>query len=283
MRFISGVALALILAVAPAGAAELWQTLPVPPAMPPAAASGEAPVNDIRMYYAVYGDGEGEPVILLHGGLGHSDVWGSQVPALVAAGFKVMVADSRGHGRSTRSAQPYGYHLMASDVIASMDFLKIDRASILGWSDGGIIGLDIAMNYPSRLNRLFAFGANTTVAGLRPDIATSAVFNQYIENAGKDYARLSKTPGEYEAFVAQIGEMWATQPDCTPEQLGKIGAAVAIADGEYDEAIRQEHNQEMADAIPGAKLVILPGVSHFAMWQNPPLFNEAAIGFLKGP
>jgi pimeloyl-ACP methyl ester carboxylesterase len=258
-------------------AEEVWQTLPPFPPMPAATESGYAPVNDIQMYYAIYG--AGEPLILLHGGLGHGDVWGNQIPVL-AQHFKVIAADSRGHGRSTRSAQPYSYALMASDVIALMDYLKIDKASILGWSDGGIIGLDIAMNHPERLNRLFAFGANTNVAGLRPDIDKSPVFNKYIEVAGQDYARLSKTPSEYDAFVKQVSEMWATQPDYKPEQLAKISVPIAIADGEHDEAIRQEHDVEMAKAIPGAKLVILPGVSHFAFLQNPDEFNKAALDFL---
>lgn len=192
----------------------------------------------------------------------------------------MIAVDSRGHGRSTRNAEPYGYALMAKDVVALMDYLKIDKASIVGWSDGGIIGLDMAMNFPDRVNRVFAFGANTTVSGLKPDIATSQVFNAYIEKAGQDYARLSKTPTEYQAFVDQIGKMWASQPNYTPEQLAQIKAPVAIADGEHDEAIRQEHDVEMAKMIPGAKLIILPGVSHFAMWQNPELFNQAALDFL---
>jgi pimeloyl-ACP methyl ester carboxylesterase len=169
---------------------------------------------------------------------------------------------------------------MASDVVALMDYLKIDKASIVGWSDGGIIGLDIAINHPERLNKLFAFGANTNVAGLRPDIDKSPVFNKYIEVAGEDYKRLSKTPTEFDAFVKQIGEMWATQPDYKAEQLAKISVPVAIADGEHDEAIRQEHDVEMANAIPGAKLVILPGVSHFAFLQKPELFNQAVLDFL---
>jgi pimeloyl-ACP methyl ester carboxylesterase len=270
-------AVAATIVSSPARAEEAWQTLPPWPPMPAATESGYAPVNDIEMYYAVYG--AGEPLILLHGGLGHSDVWGAQIPAL-AERFKVITADSRGHGRSTRSAQPYSYALMASDVLALMDHLKIDKASILGWSDGGIIGIDIAINHPERLNKLFAFGANVNVAGLRSDIAESAVFNKYIEVAGQDYARLSKTPKEYDAFVAQIGEMWATQPDYTPEQLGKIVTPVAIADGEHDEGIRQEHNLEMANAIPGAKLVILKGVSHFAFVQKPDEFNQAVLDFL---
>jgi pimeloyl-ACP methyl ester carboxylesterase len=277
--FMTSMVLAASLAVQSAAQGEeLWQQLPEPPPMPEALESGSAPINGIEMYYAVYGSGE--PLILLHGGLGHSDVWGNQIPAF-AKQYKVIVADSRGHGRSTRTSEPYSYRLMASDVVALMDHLKIDKAAIVGWSDGGIIGLDIAMNHPERVTKLFAFGANTNVAGLRPDIANSVVFNKYIERAGKDYERLSKTPKDYDAFVAQISEMWATQPDYKPEDLAKITAPTAIADGEHDEAIRQEHNAEMAKLIPGAKLVILPGVSHFAMWQNPELFNKAVLDFLS--
>jgi pimeloyl-ACP methyl ester carboxylesterase len=130
--------------------------------MPAPVERGMAPVNDIQMYYALYG--EGEPVLLIHGGLGNADVWGYQVPAL-AAGHKVIVADSRGHGRSTRSAKPFGYQLMADDYLALLDHLGIDRTALVGWSDGGIIGLDIAIRHPERLSRLFAFAANYTPGG----------------------------------------------------------------------------------------------------------------------
>jgi len=280
-RFLQSFAIviaAVLFALLPLRAEELWKTLPSPLPLPPPTESGAAPVNGIKIYYAIWGDGS--PLILLHGGLGNTEYFGGQVPEL-AKQYRVIAMDSRGHGRSSRDAQPYSYALMAKDVIALMDFLKIDKASIVGWSDGGIIGLDIAMNYPNRLDRLFAFGANTNVAGLRPDIDKNPIFAKYIEKAGKDYERLSKTPKEYNDFVTQISRMWATQPDYKPEQLAKITAPVAIADGEHDEAIRQEHDVEMSKAIPGAKLVILPGLSHFAMLQDPKAFNQAVLEFLK--
>ena len=166
MRFVVAFLL-LVLALAPARAENLWDTLPVPAAMPKADKSGLASVNGIQMYYAVYGQGTpgGTPVLLLHGGLGNADYWGDQVPALTAAGYQVIVADSRGHGRSTRNADPFGYHLMAEDVIALLDVLKVDKVALIGWSDGGIIGLDIAMNHPERLSKLFAYGANYDPSG----------------------------------------------------------------------------------------------------------------------
>src|SRR6202011_3044366 len=82
----------------------------------------------------------------LHGGLANTDYWGDQVPA-VAAHHTVILMDSRGHGRSTRDARPYGYDLMADDVTALMDSLKIAKADIVGWSDGAILGIDLAMRH----------------------------------------------------------------------------------------------------------------------------------------
>lgn len=261
----------------PARAEEKWMQLGEVAAMPAPMETGLAPVNGIGIRYYTYG--QGTPLILLHGGLGNSEYWANQIPAL-AEQFKVVAMDSRGHGGSSRDERPYSYHLMATDVIALMDHLGIDKASIVGWSDGGIIGLDIAINQPERLDRLFAFGANYNVGGLRDDIEGSTVFNAYIEKCGADYARLSQTPGEYEAFLNAIAEMWHTEPDYTPDQLRSISVPTLIADGEYDEGIRQEHTKEMAGLIPGAKLLVMPEVSHFAMWQDPAMFNAAVLDFL---
>jgi pimeloyl-ACP methyl ester carboxylesterase len=262
-----------------ARAEEIWQTLPKPPAMPAPVDNGMAPVNDIQMYYAVYG--EGEPVLLIHGGLGNADVWGYQVPPL-AAGHKVIVADSRGHGRSTRSAKPFGYQLMADDYLALLDHLGIDRTALVGWSDGGIIGVDIAIRHPERLSRLFAFAANYTPEGVKPSVATDPTFNAYIEWAGQEYARLSPTPKEYDAFVEQISQMWATEPNYTKAQLQAIKVPTMIFHGDHDEAIEPAHTADMAQLIPDAKLVIMKDASHFAMWQHPEEFNAIVLDFLAG-
>jgi pimeloyl-ACP methyl ester carboxylesterase len=272
------VVLVLLLGVA-ARAEEIWQTLPQPPAMPTPLESGMAPVNDIQMYYAVYG--QGEPVLLIHGGLGNADVWGFQVPAL-AETHRVIVADSRGHGRSTRSDQPFGYALMADDYLALLDHLGIDKVALIGWSDGGIIGLDIAIRHPERLSRLFAFAANYTPEGVKASVADDPTFNAYIERAGKEYERLSPTPGEFDAFVDQISQMWATEPNYTKEQLKAITVPTVIFDGDHDEAIEPAHTAEMAELIPGAELVIMKDASHFAMWQQPEAFTATVLDFLAG-
>lgn len=275
------VAVGIGLAASAAQAAQVWQTLPEPKPMPKPVESGTAPVNDIQMYYAEFG--KGRPVILLHGGLSNSSYWGNLVPALTSHGFRVIVADSRGHGRSTRSAQPYSYDLMASDVLALLDYLKIQKADLVGWSDGGIIGLDIAIHHPERLNRVYAYGANSDLSGLKPDFDKNPTFAAFIERAGTEYRKLSKTPDQYDSFLQQISQMWATQPDFTAEQLGGIKVRVAIADGEYDEGIKREHTEYLARTIPGAELHILPNVSHFGMLQNPKEFNDSVLGFLTAP
>ncbi len=141
-----------------------WQVLPPTPTLPKAAVSGYAPVDDIRIWYAEFG--HGAPVILLHGGLANADYWGNQVRALEGR-YRVIVMDSRGHGRSTRNAKPFGYDLMAQDVLGLMGYLHIPKAAIVGWSDGAIIGLDLAIHHPDRLTKLFAFAANSDPSGVK--------------------------------------------------------------------------------------------------------------------
>ncbi|ANT52089.1 alpha/beta fold hydrolase [Mesorhizobium amorphae] len=278
-RFWKAFAVLLLLTASTAFALaeERWQTLPEPAAMPKPDQSGYAPVNGIQMYYAVFG--AGDPVLLIHGGLGHADIWASQV-ATLSKTHKVIVADSRGHGRSTRTEQPYGYDLMASDYLALLDYLKIDKTALVGWSDGGIIGIDIALHHPERLTRLFAQAANVTTDGVDPGVMTNKTFAAYIDRSGRDYKKMSKTPDQYDAFVAQISHMWETEPAWTKEQLGKITTPTAIVAGDHDEAIKREHTEYMASAIPGAKLIILPNASHFAMLQAPDEYSQAALDFI---
>jgi pimeloyl-ACP methyl ester carboxylesterase len=258
-------------------AAERWQELPPTPAPVPGLKSGHAELNGIRLYYAEIG--HGSPVVVLHGGLANSDYLGSQVQAL-AARHRVIVVDSRGHGRSTRDDQPFGYDLMTDDVVALLDRLKIQKANIVGWSDGAIIGLDMAMRHPARVGRIFAFGANTQTSGLKEGFDKNPVFAAYMARARQEYARLSPTPDQYDAFQEQIGKMWENQPNWTDAQLRTIRSPVLVVDGDHDEGIRREHTEYIARTIPGARLLILPNLSHFAFLQDPVLYNTEMLDFL---
>ncbi|OAJ47328.1 alpha/beta fold hydrolase [Pseudomonas marginalis] len=267
----------LLLSFSTAHAAERWETLPPTPAPVVGAKTGYAAVNGIKVYYTR--TGHGSPVVLLHGGLSNADYWGHQVKAL-ATKHTVISIDSRGHGRSSRDDRPYGYDLMADDVVAVLDSLNIPRADIVGWSDGAIIGIDLALRHPDRIGKVFAFAANTQTAGVKDGVEKNPTFAAFIERAGKEYAKLSPTPGEYDAFVEQISHMWASQPNWTDAQLQSIKTPILIADGDHDEAIKREHTEYMAATIPGAGLLILPNTSHFAFLQDPALFNAALLGFL---
>ena len=259
-----------------ASAEQQWLTLPPTPTLPASTHSGYAPVNGIKIWYAVFG--KGKPVILLHGGLGNSNYWGNQVPEL-AKHYQVIVMDSRGHGRSTRNDQPYGYDLMASDVIGLLDYLKIEKVALVGWSDGAILGLDIALHHPERLSKLFAFAANSDPNGVA-DISKSDVFNAYIARAEKEYGKLSATPTGYSAFLDQISKMWATQPNWTADDLKKITVPTWIVDADHDEAIKRENTEFMAANIPNAGLLLQPEVSHFSFLQDPQQFTDDVLHFL---
>jgi pimeloyl-ACP methyl ester carboxylesterase len=267
----------LVVAAVPALAAERWESLPPTPAPIASDRSGHAQVNGISIYYAIYG--QGSPVIFLHGGLANADYWGGQVLP-VAAHHTVILMDSRGHGRSTRDARPYGYDLMADDVVALMDTLKIARADVVGWSDGGILGIDLAMRHKDRVGKVFAFAANTMTSGVKDGVEKNPTFAAFIERAGHEYAAHSATPKEYDNFVEQVSRMWAEQPNWSDAELKAIDTPILVADGDHDEAIKREHTEYVAATIPHAGLLILPDASHFAFLQDPRQFNFAILHFL---
>ena len=268
---------AFCVATVEARAAEPWMVLPPTPTLPEPAVSGYASVNGIKLWYAEFG--RGEPVLLLHGGLANSNYWGKQVRALMGQ-YRVIVMDSRGHGRSTRDARPFGYDLMADDVVGLLDYLKISRVALVGWSDGAIVGLDVAMHHPDRLSKLFAFAANYDTAGVA-DVGASPVFTAFEARAGQEYAALSSTPRNYGAFLKAITAMWAHEPNWHRNDLARITVPTWIVDADHDEAITHDQPRTMADWIPGAGLLIEPDVSHFAFLQDPDRFTRDVESFLK--
>jgi pimeloyl-ACP methyl ester carboxylesterase len=188
--------------------------------------------------------------------------------------------DTRGHGRSSVTSPSFSYGLFAKDVVDLLDFLKIPEVSVVGWSDGAITGLQLAMTKPDRVSRLFAFGANSSLDGLKANGAKSSVFVSYGRRCKAEYALLSPHPEKWPQLVDGLRVMWRREPNFTERNLAAVKVPTAISDGEYDEIIKRDHTERMARIIPSARLVILPEVSHFAMLQNPVQFNKSVIEFL---
>ncbi|HMH15288.1 MAG TPA: alpha/beta hydrolase [Edaphobacter sp.] len=245
--------------------------------LPATSDQGYVEYEGSRIFYAAYGSGS--PVILLHGGLGHSGNWGYQLPALLNSGYRAILIDSRGHGRSTRDSRPYTYELMASDVLAVMDALHLETAALVGWSDGACTALILAANTPSRIAGVFFFACNMDPSGVKPFEATPTLDRCFARHV-KDYAQLSATPDHFKDFVEDVGLMQRTQPNYSAHDLAKISVPIAIAQSEHDEFIKREHAEYLAQSIPNAEFIFLKDVSHFAPLQRPQQFNAAILEFL---
>lgn len=277
MRYLTMVAAACFAFVA--HAEEPWTTIPATPAMPEAAESGLAAVNGIEMHYAVFGSDEGTPILMIHGGLAHADIWSAQIADLMSD-HKVIVADTRGHGRTTNDGSTYAYDLLADDYLALLDHLAVDDVHLVGWSDGANIGYAISTKAPERLASHFAHAGNVTLDGIDPAVETDEVFGVYVGMMAEDYAALSPTPNGFDAFLDAITEMWSTEKPGGVESLKSIAVPTLVVQSEHDEAILMEHSQLIADTIPDAELLVLEDVSHFASFQAPEAYTAAIRAFI---
>jgi len=261
-----------------------WLTVPEPPPLQlyKARESGIAQVNGVELYYATFNNPGPDPVILLHGGLSSSEAWGFEVP-LLAKSHRVIVVDSRGHGRSTRNAQPFSYDLMASDVVALMDYLALPKASIVGWSDGGIVGMVMAIKHRDRLDRLVTYGASFNHSADKtdpPDDAAKARRAKYMAWAEAKYRAISPTPDGFADLRKALAAMYAKEPNLDPSDLRAVTTPTLIITGEYEQFYTREHFEELSRLIPKSRLVILPNASHGGPNQQPAAFHKIVADFL---
>lgn len=239
-------------------------------------------INDISLYYETYG--EGSPVLVLHGGSAFIETMHNQVTALAADHF-VVAPDSRAHGRtSDAEGVPLSYAQMADDMIALMDHLQIDKADIVGWSDGGNIGLDMAIRYPSRVGKLVTYGSNFHTNGLVPDAEgegiNSSPDDPSWEVVRSFYQSVAPDPGHWPVFHGKLMTMWDTQPTFTAGDLGGVSSPTLVMAGEFD-SIKEAHTREMAASIPDATLLIVEGQDHFAPLMAPETVTPHIVAFLR--
>ena len=224
-------------------------------------------VNGISMYYETYGSGK--PLIFLHGN-GGSIRGASAKIEYFKNYFKVIAIDSRGHGKSIdTTTKTLTYTQMAYDTKVLLDSLHIDSAYISGQSDGGILGLLIAINYPNKVSRLVTFGAN-----LFP--GKKAIVDE-LEDMVRDTLRMTKNPNTKRLFT-----LLEYQPHISDNDLHKIKCPVLIMTGDRD-AIKLEHSLKIFYNIENSNLFVMPGATHFGSVQKPDLFNSIVLDFFTKP
>jgi pimeloyl-ACP methyl ester carboxylesterase len=221
-----------------------------------------AAVNGLDMYFEVHG--EGPPLLLLHGGAGSiPEKW----LRFFTPQFRVIAPEQMGHGRTADLIErPFHYHDMAEDTVELMGRLGIESAVIAGYSDGGIIGLDIAIHHPERVTKLAVSGANARFDGYTTENQEFArSFDPGSQPVSDGYAHLSPDGAEHWPVVlGRLKTMWAAEPSFTNGELQSIEAPTLLIIGDRD-IVTPEHAVEMFRTIPAAQLCVVPDSGHGVM------------------
>jgi len=230
-------------------------------------AGGYKKVKDINLYYEIYGTGK--PLIFLHGNGG--SIRGARAKIeYFKKYFKVIAIDSRGHGKSIdTTTKQLTYVQMANDIKILLDSLNIDSAFVQGQSDGGILGLLLAINFPGKISKLATYGANI-FPGKK---ALVDEIDDLILDTLKATRDLNKK---------RLYSLMAYQPDITEKDLQKIKCPVLIMSGDRD-AVRLEHSMKIFNNIPNSNFFVMPGATHAGSSEKPELFNLVLLDFLNNP
>lgn len=231
-------------------------------------------IRGFNMYCEVYG--EGEPLLIIHGNGGDISNFKENIPYF-SKNYKTIIADSRGQGKSADPGDSLSYEMMADDYAALLDSLKVSSAHVIGWSDGGINGLLLALRHPGKIKKLAITGAN-----LEPD--TNAVYQEVWDLVNPGYAGLQKksvkTPAEKAKW--KLLRLLVEQPHIPVVSLHKIQCPTLVIGGDHD-VIREEHTMLIYQNIPKAYLWILPNAGHSTPVVYKDVFNTTVDQFLKQP
>ncbi|MEP2771586.1 MAG: alpha/beta hydrolase [Fulvivirga sp.] len=225
--------------------------------------------NGIDIHYKKFG--QGDTVLFLHGNSQSLNSFEKQIPE-ISKNYFVIAMDSRGQGKSSKDERKISYKLMSQDVIAFLDKTGIKRAHIIGWSDGGIIGLQVAMNQPERVKTLSIMGAN-----LWND--NTSLKNWVNQALNEELKTLSMTNSKNDQFRIEMIELMLNEPNIEPENLKQITCPVLVISG-TDDAIKIKHTELIASKIINSELVIFDGGTHNEPIKNPKRFNDTVLTFL---
>jgi pimeloyl-ACP methyl ester carboxylesterase len=240
-----------------------------------AAAGAYANVNGIKLYYEVYGSGT--PLLMIHGNGGNIASMSQQI-AYFMPQYQVVVADSRGHGKSQMGEGRLTYEQMAEDLNSLLELRKLKSVYVLGWSDGGILGLLLAIHHPDKVGKLAIMGANLNPEGAY-DWALEMVAQQS-KMVEEKIASGDKAPRWQ--VMKQYLDLLGKQPHIPVSDLHQITAPTLVMAGDKD-VIRGEHTLQIFENIPHAHLCIFPGATHLIPIQNAPLFNRTVALFFEKP
>ncbi|MEG3630782.1 alpha/beta fold hydrolase [Streptomyces poriticola] len=235
----------------------------------------------VRTWYET--DGAGDPLVLLHGGLCTNETWGAQ-RADLADRFRLFLPERRGHGHTADVDGPLTYEDMARDTIDLLETLVDGPAHLVGWSDGGIVALLVAIARPDLVHKVVAMSANFLPApqssaapqmldAVAPDAPDLAVFREPYESVSPD------GPAHWPVVVGKLVDMFRTEPTLSPEDLARISAPTLVLAGD-DDLVTLEHTIALYRAIPRSELAVVPGTSHTLPFEKPGEVNRLILDFL---
>lgn len=237
-------------------------------------------VNGAEIYYEIFG--EGEPLLLIHGGAATIESWFFQIPEF-AGKFKLIVPDARGHGRSRDVEGPIDFKNMAADFAALLDHLGIPQAMVVGWSDGGVTGLQMAIDRPDLISKVVTLGAHSRPEGMTDQFKAEiegATPENFPAILSEGYKALSPDgPEHWPVVFGKLRDMWLTLPNFTEEELKSIDCPVLLLVGEQD-IVRPEESDRLTQIIPDARLVTIEGASHYSPVEVPDVVNGIITEFL---
>lgn len=241
------------------------------------------PVIDVRgvpCHHEV--TGSGEPLLLLHGGFCSLETM-RPLGELLSASYLVHAVERPGHGRSPDRPGPMAYDDAVLDTLAYLDAVGLDTVHVVGFSDGGIIGLLLALQHPGRVRSLTAISANLDPGGYLTDGSSGAderpeaIAGTDVERAAYD-ALSPDGPAHADEVLAKLMRMWTNEPAIPADSLATITAPTLVVAGDRD-VIARDHTLVIADGIPGARLAILPG-SHMLVAERPAVVGAVVLDFL---
>ncbi len=217
-----------------------------------------------RQTWASIGSEKDETVLLLHGGLSDSDAMLDTIGGPLGETYRVVAFDRRGHGRTADTSEPFHYATMADETIAFLELLG-GPAHLVGWSDGGNVGLLVALRRPDLVERLVMIGANYHHDGLRP----LRSLDEVLPMVAASYAERSPDGADhFDEVAGKSLRMWASEPQLTVDDLRSVTLPVLVLVGD-DDAVELSHTCSLYESIPEAQLAIVPGTSHLLPMERP--------------